>query len=60
MNTEVKNALKTIKTFLGMEVKLEQMKLADGQTIIEADSFIFLISYRLFYLSNIFIKGYFY
>lgn len=39
MNTEVKNALKTIKTFLGMEVKLEQMKLADGQTIIEADSF---------------------
>lgn len=39
MNKDVKNALNTIKTFLGMEVKLEQMKLADGQTIIEADSF---------------------
>ena len=28
-----------IKTLLGMEVKLEQMKLADGMTTIEADSF---------------------
>jgi hypothetical protein len=39
MNKEIKDALKTIKTFLGMEVKLEQMKLVDGNTIIEADSF---------------------
>lgn len=39
MNKEIKDALKTIKTFLGMEVKLEQMKLVDGNTLIEADSF---------------------
>lgn len=39
MNKEIKEALKTIKTFLGMEVKLEQMKLIDGNTVIEADSF---------------------
>lgn len=39
MNKEIKDALKTIKTFLGMEVKLEQMKLVDGNTVIEADSF---------------------
>jgi hypothetical protein len=39
MTKEIKDALKTIKTFLGMEVKLEQMKLADGNTVIEADSF---------------------
>lgn len=39
MNKEIKEALKTIKTFLGMEIKLEQMKLMDGATVIEADSF---------------------
>ena len=39
MNKEIKDALKTIKTFLGMDVKLEQMKLVDGNTVIEADSF---------------------
>jgi hypothetical protein len=39
MNKEIKDALRTIKTFLGMEVKLEQMKLVDGNTVIEADSF---------------------
>ena len=39
MNKEIKDALKTIRTFLGMEVKLEQMKLIDGNTVIEADSF---------------------
>jgi hypothetical protein len=39
MTKEIKDALKTIKTFLGMEVKLEQMKLIDGNTVIEADSF---------------------
>jgi hypothetical protein len=39
MNKEIKDALKTIKTFLGMEVKLEQMKLIDGNTVIEVDSF---------------------
>jgi hypothetical protein len=33
------NVLNQIKQLLGMEVKLEQMKLADGMTIIEADSF---------------------
>jgi hypothetical protein len=33
------NVLNQIKTLLGMEVKLEQMKLADGMTVIEADSF---------------------
>lgn len=36
MKTSVINQ---IKQLLGMEVKLEQMKLADGMTIIEADSF---------------------
>jgi hypothetical protein len=36
----MKNSLiNQIKTLLGMEVKLEQMKLADGVTILEADSF---------------------
>lgn len=35
---EIINALKTIKTYLGMEVKLAQMKLADGVTILEFDS----------------------
>lgn len=39
MNKEIKDALKTIKTFLGMEVKLEEQKLVDGNTVIEADSF---------------------
>jgi hypothetical protein len=33
------NVLNQIRTLLGMEVKLEQMKLADGITVIEADSF---------------------
>lgn len=33
------NVLTQIKQLLGMEVKLEQMKLADGVTVIEADSF---------------------
>jgi len=33
------NTIDKIKTLLGMEVKLEQMKLADGQTLIEADMF---------------------
>ena len=36
----MKNSLiNQIKTLLGMEVKLEQMKLMDGVTILEADSF---------------------
>lgn len=35
---EIINALKTIKTYLGMEVKLAQIKLADGVTVIEFDS----------------------
>ena len=35
---EIINALKTIKTYLGMEVKLAQMKLADGVTVLEFDS----------------------
>jgi hypothetical protein len=39
MTKEIKDALKTIKTFLGMEVKLEEQTLADGNTTIEADSF---------------------
>ena len=33
------NVLNEIKTLLGMEVKLAQMKLKDGITIIEADAF---------------------
>jgi hypothetical protein len=33
------NTIDKIKTLLGMEVKLEQIKLADGQTVIEADMF---------------------
>ena len=33
------NVLNEIKTLLGMEVKLAQMKLQDGVTIIEADAF---------------------
>ena len=37
MKKEVKDALNTLKTFLGMEVKLEQMMLADGVTTIEFD-----------------------
>ena len=36
---EIKKALNTIKTYLGMEVKLEQMMLADGVTSLEADAF---------------------
>ncbi len=32
------NAINTIKTYLGMEVKLAQMKLADGVTFLEFDS----------------------
>jgi hypothetical protein len=36
----MKNSLiNQIKTLLGMEVKLEQMKLVDGVTVLEADSF---------------------
>jgi hypothetical protein len=31
--------IKAIKTALGMSVELEQMKLADGQTVLEADTF---------------------
>jgi hypothetical protein len=39
MNKEnIINAINTIKTYLGMEVKLSQMKLADGVTILEFDS----------------------
>jgi phage I-like protein len=33
------NIINQIKTLLNMEVKLEQMKLADGMTVLEADSF---------------------
>jgi hypothetical protein len=33
------NLINQIKTLLGMEVKLEQMMLADGVTVLEADSF---------------------
>lgn len=33
------NVLNQIKHLLGMEVKLEQMKLSDGMTVIEADAF---------------------
>jgi hypothetical protein len=33
------NVINQIKQLLGMEVKLEQMMLADGVTVIEADSF---------------------
>lgn len=39
MNKNVKQALNTIKVYLGMEVKLEQMKLVDGVTMIQADIF---------------------
>ena len=39
MNKNVKQALNTIKVYLGMEVKLEQMKLVDGVTMIQADMF---------------------
>ena len=38
MNKEVEKAINTLKTFLGMEVKLEEMKLEDG-TILVAESF---------------------
>lgn len=39
MNKEnIINAINTIKTYLGMDVKLAQMKLADGVTILEFDS----------------------
>jgi len=37
MKKEVKDALNTLKTVLGMEVKLEQMMLIDGVTTIEFD-----------------------
>jgi len=37
MKKEVKDALNTLKTCLGMEVKLEQMMLVDGVTTIEFD-----------------------
>ena len=37
MNTN--QILNKVRTLLGMEVKLEQMKLADGMTILEAESF---------------------
>lgn len=33
------NVINQIKTVLGMEIKLEQMKLADGMTVIEAEIF---------------------
>ena len=39
MNKKVEQALNTIKVFLGMEVKLEQIKLVDGVTMIQADMF---------------------
>ena len=39
MNKEVKKAIKTLKTFLGMETKLEDMPLADGMSTIQADMF---------------------
>ena len=39
MNKNVKQALNTIKVYLGMEVKLEQMLLVDGVTMIQADMF---------------------
>ena len=38
MNKEVKQAINTLKTFLGMEVQLAEMKLEDG-TILVAESF---------------------
>jgi len=38
MKQEVINAIKTLKTYLGMEVKLASMKLVDG-TVIEAEMF---------------------
>ena len=33
------NVINQIKTILGMEVKLAQMKLEDGVTVIEAEAF---------------------
>lgn len=36
---EFKNTLNKIKTLLSIEVKLEQMKLVDGITVLEAESF---------------------
>jgi len=39
MKENVKEALKTIKAFLGMETKLEDLPLADGMTTIQAESF---------------------
>jgi hypothetical protein len=39
MNKKVIEAINTLKVFLGMEVKLEQMKLDDGVTVLEADVF---------------------
>ena len=39
MNKEIKKAIKTLKTYLGMETKLEDMPLADGMTTIQADMF---------------------
>jgi hypothetical protein len=39
MKENVKEALKTIKAFLGMETKLEDLPLADGMTTIQSESF---------------------
>jgi hypothetical protein len=39
MNKKVIEAINTLKVFLGMEIKLEQMKLDDGVTVLEADVF---------------------
>jgi len=36
---EAKEVIKKLKTILGMEVKLESMMLADGQTVLEANMF---------------------
>ncbi len=33
------NVINEIKTLLGMEVKLAQMKLQDGVTVLEAEAF---------------------
>jgi hypothetical protein len=39
MNKEIKKAINTIKIYLGMETKLEEQMLVDGQTTIQADMF---------------------
>jgi hypothetical protein len=36
---EAKKVVKELRALLGMEVKLEQMKLVDGTTVLEADAF---------------------